>query len=153
MLGSAQLLEVADIRRVAGATAAGTTTLTNTVDMKGFDAIAYIVVVSGIVNGAQPVLTMQDGAASNGSDAATMTDANGSNIATAAVTLGASPTTGLIIGDVVRPEKRYVTGSLARATQNIAVDAVIAVLYRARAELPPTPATAYLASLNKLAAS
>lgn len=141
-----QLAEAVDLRRAAGATAAGTTTLSGQVDLNGFDACLIIISVSGIVNGAQPVLTLQEGTASNGSDAATIVDPAGNNVATNAVTLTGTPSTGLIVADVARPQKRYLTWSLARTTQNIAVDAVIALPYRAHS-LPVTPLTALLSSV------
>jgi hypothetical protein len=147
-----QLLEVADVRRSAGASAAGTTTLTGTVDLQNYDAACVIVSLSGIVNGAQPVLTLQDGVQSNGSDAANITDANGNAVSTSAVTLTGTPSTGLMIADVARPAKRYLTWSLARTTQNVAVDAVIVVLYRGK-NMPATPATAYLSKVVTPAAT
>ena len=152
MLGSTQLLEQCDVRRLQGATAAGTTTVANTFDMKGYDSALVIVSLSGIVNTAAPVLTLEDGANSGGSDAAAMTDAAGNTIATNAVTLTGTPSTGLLVADVSRPMKRYVTASLARATANVAVDSIVVILYNAQTMLPTSPLTAYLASVNKLSA-
>lgn len=147
MLLSANLLEVAAVRRLSGAVAAGTTTITGTTKMDGYDGVMFVASLSGIVNGAQPVLTVQQGALANGSDAANLKDPAGNVIQTNAVTLTGAPATGTLVADAVRFSKEYATFSLARATQNVAVDSVYAILYRSK-KVPVVLDSTILASVN-----
>ena len=58
----------------------------------------------------------------------------------------------MLATDIVRPQKRYVEGVLARGTQNAAVNTILAILYRAKAE-PVKQGTTVLASYNGAATS
>jgi len=116
------------IDAASAAAAAGQTTVTgSTLDMQDWDGILAIALLNGAVNGAVVSLQMQEGAASNGSDA--VLPAGGAN---AGYTFGASPLTGLLISEVYRPRSRYVTPVLTRGTQNVAVGNIVVIRFRER---------------------
>jgi hypothetical protein len=89
-------------------TTAGTSTLTGTVDMSGFDGVLFIgaITTADVTNG----LKAGGGAASNGSDAS---DYAGSKILS-------DGTATLEVLDVFRPKDRYVTVSQIRAVSTVA---------------------------------
>lgn len=132
MLGNCGLFELVEVRHISNAAVAGTTTITPTsIDMSGYDAIAVIADLGTLTDGAQPVLTMKQGSQSGGGDAANATDPAGNTIATPAFT-AASQANGVLMAELIRPSKRYVTPVLTRATQNVVVNCMIALLYRAK---------------------
>src|ERR1043166_376671 len=151
MLSNAGLLEMVEVRHISTRAAAGTTTITPTsIDMKGYDAICVIADFDAVVDGAQPVLKLQQGDQSNGSDAADLKDPAGNTIQTDAVTAATSSNT-MLMTEAIRPSKRYVTPVLTRATQNVTVNCLIAILYRA-ASVPTTQGATVLTAKTAPAA-
>lgn len=105
------------ITKVIDTTSAGTTTLTGTVDMSGFDGVLFVgsFGTAATDNG----FKAGGGAASDGSDAS---DYAGSKIL--------SDGTGKsVVLDVYRPTDRYVTVSALRATSST-LDGIFAIQYQ-----------------------
>jgi hypothetical protein len=141
MLGSCGLLELAEVRHVGNAVAAGTSTQTLTsIDMKGYDAITVICDLGTVTDASVLTLKLQTGALSNGSDAADVTGAT-----TGAKTAATSSNTILAV-DLIRPSGRYVTPVLTRATQNAAINCFVALLYRTSSSVPLTQGSTVLGS-------
>lgn len=104
------------ITKAIATTTAGTTTLTGTVDMQGFDGVLFVgsFGTADVTNG----FKAGGGAASNGSDAS---DYAGSKTLTDG--------TGLtVVLDIFRPQDRYVTVSQIRAVSSTS-DGVFAIRY------------------------
>lgn len=114
---------------VSGNTAAGTTDVTTSaVDMSGFDAIRYLAYTGDATSGTVLTLTPYYNSANSTSGGTAITGA-------AATYTSASATDAdnkLLVSDVIRPAGRYSYAILNRATQNCAVNGIIAELYRAR---------------------
>ena len=105
--------------RVLNEVAAGTGTNTcTTVDMQDFDGILFLAGLgTPTTTGAVVTAQIQEGAASDGSDAALPT--GGVNFAKT------TPTSrGTILAEVYRPKSRYVTFVLNIATQNAVINGV-----------------------------
>jgi hypothetical protein len=112
--------------------------------MLGYDAIQVICDLGTVTDGSVMDLKLQQGAASNGSDAADMKDPAG-NVIHAGFT-GATSSNTVIAVDATKPSKRYVTVVFARATQNAVINTMIAILYRSSNALPVTQGATVLAS-------
>lgn len=109
--------------RVSNAVAAGTTDVECTaVDMQGFDWVEFIVLFGTITGSAVTSIKAQQGAASNGSDAADITGNS--------VTVADDDDNQIAICSVVKPTSRYVRCVVDRGTQNAVVDGVVAILGR-----------------------
>ena len=119
---STNLLKDTKITRVEASATAGQTTLTtDTLDMKEFDGCTFIAALGDVTDTAVVTLTIQTGDASDGSDAA-----DTGIIAT--FTAGASDADSkLLVAEIVRPLKRYVTATLDRGTANAVVDGIFAI--------------------------
>lgn len=126
------LLNNVELRRVANAAAAGTSTITSsTEDTQGYGTATFVVALGDVTDTSEITVTVQHGDASDGSDAAD-TEANVS------VTAGASDTDNeMLVAEVVRPRKRYVRATIARATANAVVDGAFLVLSNTE-EVPVT---------------
>lgn len=124
---------------VSAATAAGTTTVTSSVvDLQGFDGVMYIAILGDSTINAVGTLT---------SKLNTINGTTGSPVSGASATYtdadGTSNDNKMLIVDEYRPKSgRYGFCTLARATANIAVNAIVAVLYQA--DKKPTAADATL---------
>jgi hypothetical protein len=126
---------------VKNAVAAGTTTqTTSTVDMAGYDAVTFIAELGTVTDDSVLTLKAQDGTDSGGSGAADITGAT-----TAAFTAATSSNT-MIVLDVIAPQARYVTAVLTRATQNAAINCIIAILHRSKSRPVTQSATHVIAS-------
>ena len=122
--------------RIMNTVAAGTgdTQTSSTIDMSGFDSVAVVAELGPVVDNAVATLRAQDGAQSNGSDAANISNAS------AVLTALSSSNTNLLV-DVQRPQNRYLTVTLQRATQNITINGITAYLYNARSIPVTQPAS------------
>jgi hypothetical protein len=133
------LLENQKVVRVSNAVAAGTTTINGTaVDMTGYDGVMFLVLLGAIVSGAATSLKAQQGAASDGGDAA--------DLAGTGITIGDTDDNKIVALDIYRPQNRYVRPVVLRATQNATVDGIIAVLYNGRVKPAVVDATLLAAS-------
>lgn len=104
--------------------AAGTTDVnSDVVDMAGFDAVRFITGYGAITSGAVTSQKVQQGAASNLSDAADLLGTG--------VTVADTDDNKLVISDIIRPAERYLRVAFDRGTQNAVIDFLIAELYRA----------------------
>lgn len=106
----------------------------STVDMAGFDGVVFYAKITDSVATGVATLTAEDGAASNGSDAAAISGAV--DALTCAVNDDINGQ--LLAVDVYRPQGRYVRVNRASATANIAYGDVIAVRYNGPRKLPAT---------------
>lgn len=100
-------------------TATGTTTLTGTVDMQGFDGVMFVAVM--VTANAANYLKAGGGAASDGSDAS---DLAGSKV----VALASG---NLCILDIYKPTQRYITASVVRGGATTILGGCIAIRYHA----------------------
>jgi len=126
------LVKDSKITRVSNAVAAGTTDVEATsVDMSGFDAVAFIVEFGTITSTAVTSVKIQQS-----SDNSTFEDVAGTSI-----TVADDDDNQVFVAEVVRPEKRYVRCVVDRGTANAVIDSIVAIQHQAR-ELPVTqPAT------------
>lgn len=146
MLANANLLEIAEVRKIDNGHVAGQTTITPTsIKMDGYDGIAVIVDLGTVTDGCVLNLKLQEGSASNGSDAADLKDPAGNVIGTGNIT-AATNSNQLLMTDVARPAKEYVTVVFARGTQNAVINTMLAILYRAK-QLPVTQGTTVIKSV------
>jgi len=119
-----QLTNAVKATRVINATAAGVTTVNgSTIDMQDFDGCRFLVAIGAVVAGSVSSVKLQDGNASNLSDAADVAG-SGQNI-----TAGGTDDNSVIIIDIFRPVKRYLRVVVLRATQNLTIDGAIAEQY------------------------
>ena len=108
------------LTRVMNAVAAGTSDQNGSIiDMKGFEGCAFIVAFGTITAGAVTSIKVQQGAASDMSDAA---DLLGTSVAVAA-----DDDNQIAAIEVVRPRERYVRVVVDRGTQNAVIDGAIAI--------------------------
>lgn len=115
----------AKMTRVLNSTAAGVTTVTSSViDMQGFEGVEFTTLFGAITAGAVIGVKLQQGNASDGSDAQ---DLAGTNIV-----VPATASNVVSITDLWKPTKRYVRIAVTRTTQNSAIDGIIAQQYEAR---------------------
>jgi hypothetical protein len=121
------LSKAAKVTRVSNAVAAGTTAVNSTgVDMKGFEAVQFVVAFGAITAAAVTSVKLQG--SHDGSDW------------TSADLLGTSQTVAddadnkLFILDMAKPRYRYVRCVVSRATQNAVVDSIVAYQYQADKE-------------------
>jgi len=125
------LLKCAKIMQIQNGAAAGTSLQTSsTFDMAGYNACLIICSVGAVTSGSVMQLNAQQGAASNGSDAATITGGS-----TAVLTDAGTNSNKIFLVDVIRPTKRYITATFSRTTQNAVVNGMWAILYQA--DSPP----------------
>jgi len=109
------------------AVAAGTTDCTSdVVDMAGYDGVRFIIGFGAITSGAVTSIKVQQGQASNLSDAA--------DLAGTAQTVADTNDDKLFISEIFRPQERYLALYVDRGTQNAVIDFVIAELYGVRKE-------------------
>jgi hypothetical protein len=102
--------------------AAGTTDIEGTViDTQGFQGVAFLVRMGAMTTGAVTSIKAQQGAASDGSDAA---DLAGTAQAVAVADAGE-----VFIVDILRPTERYVRLYVDRDTANAVVASAEAILY------------------------
>lgn len=99
---------------------------TDTLDMQGYDGVIFITPITDSVATGVATLTAKQGDASNGSDAAALTGA----VATGTSATNDDLNNKLLIVDVIKPTKRYVTATLTSATANIAYGNTLAIRYR-----------------------
>ena len=141
------LLKNAKIVKMNNGAAAGTSLVTSsTIDAAGYNSALVICDLAAVVDGSVMSLQVQDGAASNGSDAANITGAS-------AGLTGATSSNGQIVVNVHKPLLRYLTATFARTTQNATVNSITAFLYNANGPEPVTQPTTVLASADVAAGS
>lgn len=113
------ILKDAKVTEAIGATVAGTTTITATVDMQNFDKVAFLISIG--TAGTGNVAKAGGGAVSDGSDAS---DYKGSNV----------PINGAnkdIYLEIINPPHRYVTISVLRGTSTT-INSVQCIRHNAR---------------------
>lgn len=121
------LLEDVKIVRVSNAQAAGVGAVNGTaVDMQGYDGVLFLVAFGAIVAGAVTSVKAQQGAVSDGSDAA--------DLAGTGITVADDQDNKIAALDVYRPTGRYVRPVVSRATQNATIDSITAILYNGRSK-------------------
>ena len=134
------ILKDCAIDYVEAAAVAGTSLLTSDVlDMAGWDGCCFIAALGDVTASSALALTAL-GHTANAASGAAITGA------AASFTAGASDADSkLLVVDVVRPVKRYIYATLARADQNAVVNGIIAIRYRG-AKSPVTQGSTVIAS-------
>lgn len=113
--------------RVKNAVAAGQTTVdSDTVDTAGFESVEFMVLWGAITAGGAQSAKLQQGKASNLSDAA--------DLAGTAQTVADSDDNKVTRLELIRPQERYVRARVLRATQDSVLDGIIAILRGPRVE-------------------
>lgn len=137
------LLRDAKIERVSDAVVAGTTLITTSVvDTQGYNSVAFIVLLGTVTDASDLTLSAKTN---------TVNATTGANVATSADTVAltaATSSNGMLILDVNKPRQQYAFATLARATQNAAIDGILAVLYNAQEHPVTQDATQVLASTS-----
>jgi hypothetical protein len=118
-----------------GATTGTSAVTSNTFAMDGFDSVLIIADLAAVTDNCVLSLKAQDGAASNGSDAADITGATTGNLT------ASSSGNGQLVLDLHLPKKEYVTAVLGRTTQAATVNSITAILYNAHNKPVTQPAT------------
>lgn len=119
-------------KRIKNAVVAGTTDQDGTtIDMADYDAVRCIALLGTLTTTHVTKLIALQGDLANGTDGVAITGAD-SGVA------GDADSNELLILDVIRPVKRYITFRLDRGTANAVLDGMIVEMYKARA----TPVTA-----------
>lgn len=129
---------------------AGTSTLTSdyAVDTQGYDGVVIIALTGAATSGTVPLLTVL-GVATN-----VVTGGTAITGATATYTsLSATDADNkMLIVDVYRPTARYVYCTLARATQNVVCNGIIAIKYNGR-EAPVTQSASHVIASTSVVGS
>lgn len=112
--------------RAKNAVAAGTGDQidSSVVDMAGFEAVEFMVLFGAITATGTAQVKTRQGAAANGSDQADLTGT--------AIDLVDTDDNLIVRTELIKPTKRYVTCSVERATANVVIDGIVAILFRAR---------------------
>ena len=132
------LVKDTKITRVSNAVAAGTTDVEATsVDMAGFDAVAFVVEFGAITSTAVTSVKIQQS-----SDNSTFED-----VEDTAITVADDDDNQVFVAEVIRPEKRYVRCVVDRGTANAVIDSIVAIQHQAR-ELPVTQPSTTTGELN-----
>lgn len=122
------ILKDAKIVPVLNNTAAGTGDTLNgsIVDLQGFDSVCFIAKTGDCADTAVGTMKAYCGEAADLADGAY-------KATTAAFTANATNSDNkLVVLDVVRPGKRYVRADFVRATANIPIESMIAILYNGK---------------------
>lgn len=126
------LSKASKLTRVSDAVAAGTSDVNSTsVDMKGFDAVQFIVAFGAITGGAVTSCKLQ-GSSDN---------TNFSDLEATAVTVADDDDNQLFALDLSHPRQRYIRCVVDRGTQNAVLDGIIAQQYLPGREPVTQPAT------------
>ncbi len=113
--------------KCSNAVAAGQTLVNSAiVDMAGFDGVCFQADLGIVTSGAVMVLQAQDSATNNASAMANL----GSNMSVTDV--AQATTNGLLQLDFVNVQKRYVRLQFTPSTQNVALNSIVAFLYRCK---------------------
>ena len=119
------LSKAAKVTRVMNAVAAGTSDQnSSSVDMKGFDAVQFVVAFGAITASAVTSVHVE-----TSSDDSSFNDLEGTNIAVAD-----DDDNQLVIVEVDNPQERYLRVVVDRGTQNAVIDGAIAFQHKADKE-------------------
>ena len=110
--------------------AAGTSDVnSDVVDTANFEGVRFILALGAIVSGAVTSAKVQQGAASNLSDAADLADSK--------QTIADDDDNQIFVWDIFRPRERYLRLAIDRGTQNATIDGLVVEFYGAK-EQPVT---------------
>lgn len=128
---------------ISNGAAAGTSLVTSsTFDSANYEDVLIMAKIGTITGSGTATVQVQQGDESNGSDAADITGAS-------AVATGSADSDQLVIVDVYKPMKRYITVTVTRATANSEVDGIFAVLKNARS-MPVSQDATHVAGITVL---
>lgn len=117
--------------RVMNAVAAGTSNQTSSaIDTAGYEGVKIYTMFGAIVSGAATSVKIQQSSDDGSVD--TYADLTGTSI-----TVADDDDNQIVVHDIYQPKERYLKAVVSRATQNAAIDGIVAVLYGPRS-LPPT---------------
>ena len=127
-----QLAAASQITVNMAAVSAGTSdTQTGTeVDMFGFDSVCFIAMIGTITSTGVATLTAKNSDTSSTYGSGTvdsLTDPISGSVVSASLTTGDSGK--VMVLDIHRPPRRYVRAQIARATANVVITGMVAILY------------------------
>ena len=126
------LSKAAVFTRVSNAVAAGTSDVeSSSVDMKGFQSVAFTVAMGAITTAAVTSAKLQ-----GSSDNSSFSDLEGTG-----VTIADDDDNQIFVLDIDNPRHRYIKCVVDRGTQNAVVDSIVAAQYGAQIEPVTQPAT------------
>lgn len=134
------LLKNTKITRVLVDTAAGiAATSSDILDMAGFDSVCFVAKLGTVTATSVTTLACEGNTANSGTGMAALTSSVTSTDA------GGADSNGLLVLDVVRPEKQFVRAVLTSATANAVKNGIIAIQYNAK-DVPITQGSTILSS-------
>jgi hypothetical protein len=137
------LTNIIDTRRIkpdaSGWTVAAGTSDVNSdvVDLQGYEGVRFIAGFGALTSGAVTSLKVQQGAASDLSDAADLENSK--------ITVADTDDNKVAITDIYRPRERYVRVAFDRGTQNAVIDFLLVELYGPK-KLPPAAHSTVIAA-------
>lgn len=121
--------------RISNAVAAGSTDVACTaIDMQGYESVVFGVMVGTLTANAVTGVHVQQSDDDGSADAY-------SDLAGTGVVIADDDDNGMILCEVVKPQKRYVKLIIDRATANAVVDGAFAIQYNGRKEPVTQPAS------------
>lgn len=118
------LSEDTKLTRVSNAVAAGTTVVNSaSVDMSGFDGVAFVVALGAITATAVTSVKVQQSSDDGVADAY-------ADLAGTGIVVADTDDDKLFVVDVAHPTERFLRAVVSRGTANAAVDGILAVQYR-----------------------
>lgn len=126
------ILRFADVRRALNAQAAGSTAVKGiTIDMLGYDGVAFAVLFGALTATQVTSIKVQQSDTTTDGDFVDLADS-------ASPALADGDGNKLLLTEVYRPKKRYVRVYVSRGTANAVIDGAVAILHRAELT-PPAP--------------
>ena len=132
-----ELVNQCVVTKVSNGAAAGTSPVTSSIlDMKGFDAVAFIADMGTCVSGGTVALAASENTVSSTSGGTTVSGGS-----TGTVTTGTASSNSTLALDCIRPSKRYVYATWTPTTSNAALNTIVAIQYRAKSVPTTQPAS------------
>jgi hypothetical protein len=146
MLSGLSLLDKINIIDLHAPVAAGTSDITDCaqIDMANWDCVLILVRFGAITAGAVTDVTIQ-GSNTSGSGFGTLVDDSGNNVVKTVLDTYDNKWVAM---DIIRPRNRYLLTYINRATQNAAVDAVLAIQYNGR-DLPVSQSSTNVSTYSR----
>jgi len=127
MIGS--ILQDCKILNVENYLAAGTaTTVGEIIDTAGYEGACFIYKLGTTTDGAAVTLKVYQGSDATVSDVAELVGTS------AAIATTSTDSNKILVIDVIKPRERYLRPTIVTATQAVAIDAAICILYNPRSK-------------------
>jgi hypothetical protein len=127
------LSKEAKLVRVLNAVAAGQVTQNSTIlNMSTYDGVLFALMLNTVTPTAVCTLQAQDNSVNSTVGMTNITDAGGNIAFTTITDVGGASSNGVMVLDVVLPQQQFVRAQVNIATANVAIDGILAVLYRSK---------------------